>query len=442
MQFYKPYCTFIIIFSMMIVCFSTQAQSVKQLESQRKQTLKSLATTSKMLNETKKSQRSSLNKLTIISKNIKERQKLITNINTEIGQLDVKMNELDQQRRLLGNRLQHLKSDYAKLVQEEHINEGTYAKIAFVLSGKNFDQSYRRLRYLQEYSDYRKQQVQQIQKVTAEIVQKNDSISVHKTTKVEVVKQKLSEAQKLATDVKKEKGLLTDLQKKEKKLRQQLKVQQKKANDINRKIERIIAAEIRKAEERQAAEERKRLAAEEKARDSSRSKSKVRTKTTTTKTTTTHTSSKSVSVLTKAESLISGSFERNIGRMPWPAANGFISGHYGVQPHAVLKHVTTNNKGIYIQTPAQSTARAVFEGVVTQCFTIPGSNNAVIIKHGNFRTVYANLTQIYVREGDKVHAKQSIGKIFTDDDNENKTELYFQVWKGKVLQNPERWIAQ
>ncbi len=140
--------------------------------------------------------------------------------------------------------------------------------------------------------------------------------------------------------------------------------------------------------------------------------------------------------------MLSGNFERNIGRLPWPTSNGFISGHFGIQQHPVLKHVTTNNKGVYIQTPSGSTARAVFEGVVTQRFSIPGSNNAVIIQHGNYRTVYANLTQIFVRGGEKVNANQPIGKIYTDDEDGNKTELYFQVWDGKTLQNPERWITR
>jgi murein DD-endopeptidase MepM/ murein hydrolase activator NlpD len=128
--------------------------------------------------------------------------------------------------------------------------------------------------------------------------------------------------------------------------------------------------------------------------------------------------------------------------LPWPTSNGYISGHYGVQAHPVLKHVTTNNKGIYLQTPARSNARAVFEGTVTQRFSIPGTNNAVIIQHGEFRTVYANLTEIYVNVGDKVSAKQSIGRIFTDSDNDNKTELYFQIWQGRGLLNPESWIAK
>ena len=286
-------------------------------------------------------------------------------------------------------------------------------------------------------------------------------------------------------------------------MRADLKIQQKKANDLNNKIERIIAEEIRKADSKRLAEqkqkqdehraklatenkrkaeeakrvleENKRIAeqnlriteqnkriAEENKRIEKENKAKSAAKqvakaapiplvvpkevpvvtSTPAEEEPEVTSTQSVSVMTKEENLTSGDFQRNAGRLPWPTSNGFIRGHFGVQNHPVLKFVTTNNKGIYIQTPAGSSARAVFEGIVSQCFSIPGSNNAVIIKHGNYRTVYANLTQISVREGQKVSAKQSIGRIYTDNENDNKTELYFQVWNGKSLQNPENWIAR
>lgn len=395
------------------------AQNVKQLEEERKQTLQKLEATSKMLNETKKSQKSSLNKLTLINKNIGERKYLIKTMSTEISQLDVEMQSLSQEVRQLERRLENLKKDYAKLVQEAYINRSIYSKIMFVLSAETFDQSVRRLRYLKEYSDYRKQQVREIEKVKAQIEQKNDSISRHKNKLTEVVKQKEVETNKLSQEQKKEKIVLTDLQKKEKNLRKELNAQQKKANELNKRIEYLIAEEIRKAEQKKAAEER------------SRSGGKS-SKSTTSKITT----------LTKEEALLSGNFEKNAGRLPWPVSNGFISGHYGVQPHPILKHVTTNNKGIYIQTPANSTARAVFDGVVTQRFSVPGSNNAVIIQHGEYRTVYANLTDIYVRIGEKVSTKQAVGKIFTDSEKDNKTELYFQIWKNKNLLNPEKWLAR
>ena len=451
---------FIVVAILSVLVCSLQAQSVKELEKQRNKTLQLLESTSKMLNETKKSQRSSLNKLTIINKNIVERKTLINNIGKEINELDGEVQRLNQEKRLLENRLSTLKRDYARLVQEAHLNRSVYTKIMFVLSANSFDQSYRRLRYLQEYSDYRKQQVRKIENVKTQIVVKSDSLNRNKQTKVEVVKQKEVEANKLTNDEKKEKGMLTDLKKKEKKLMADLKKQQKIANDLNNKIARIIAEEIRKAElkrkaeqERAAAEERKRLAAEEKRRLAAEQKNKgTKSSTPSTKpstkkeekelATSAPVQSASVSMLTKEEKLISGNFSANSGRLPWPTDKGFISGHYGVHPHPVLKHVTTNNKGVYIQTPSGTNARAVFEGEVTQRFSIPGSNNAVIIKHGEYRTVYANLTSIYVNIGDKVSAKQSIGKIYTDGDNDNKTELYFQIYKGRTLLNPEGWIAR
>ena len=438
----------ILIISLVLTVGSLQAQSVKELEQQRKQALQKLEMTSKMLNETKKSQKSSLNKLSIISKNINERKTLIKNIGTEINKLDQQIGQLNQEKVRLEGNLKALRADYARLVEEAHINRSLYAKIMFVLSAKSFDQSYRRLRYLQEFSDYRKQQVYKIEGIKVQIEHKNDSLQVHKTTKVQVVKQKETEAKILTKDQQKEKVLLTDLQKKEAKLRADLKIQQKKAAELNNKIERLIAEEIRKAEAKRAAAEKKRLADEHATEKKHATEEAKTTKTSSKKEqkTTVEVSkpstNPSVSLLTKEETLLSGNFERNQGRLPWPTSNGFISGHFGIHEHPVLKHVTTNNKGIYIQTPVGSSVRAVFDGVVTQRFSIPGSNNAVIIQHGNYRTVYANLTQIFVREGDHVSAKQAIGKIYTDDERDNKTELYFQVWNGKTLQNPESWIAR
>jgi len=434
------------VFLALFFAFPIQAQTVKELELQRKQTLKNLETTNILLNQTKKSQRSSLNKLTIISKNINERKMLIKNMSFEIGKLDDQIVQLDHEKTKLETNLKKLKANYAKLVQESHINRSLSAKIMFVLSAESFDQSYRRLRYLQEYSEYRKEQVREIEGVKVQIQHKNDSLHIHKTTKVEVVKQKETETKNLTKDKQKVKVLLTDLQKREKKLRADLKIQQKKANDLNNKIASIIAEEIRKAEAKRAAIQKKRQEEEENKSKTTKSTTKTTSKTGLKTTTETSrpvtTSSSSVSVLTKEETLLSGNFERNQGRLPWPTSNGFISGHFGIHEHPVLKHVTTNNKGVYIQTPAGSSARAVFEGVVTRRFSIPGSNNGVIIQHGNYRTVYANLTQIFVREGDHVSAKQAIGKIYTDDDNDNKTELYFQVYNGRNVQNPESWIAR
>ena len=492
---------FILILAVMLGLFSAQAQTVKELEQQRKQTLKNLETTRTLLNETKKSQKSSITKLNIISKNIDERKTMIKNITTEIGALEDQIQVLDSEKVKLEAELVKLKNDYARLVREAHYNRSVYAKIMFVLSAKSFDQSFRRLRYLQEYSDYRKKQVRQIEAVKVQIQLKNDSLTHHKTTKVEVVKQKEVETQNLSKDQQKEQVLLSDLQKKSKKLNADYKVQQKKAADLNNKIAAMIAAEIKRAEAKRAAEKAKRMA-EQKAAEAKRlaeakkaaeakrelerqkkhaaeeaakrlkeaeqraakakseanaealraakkadEEAKAAAKVAATETKKAEEEAKPVNtssmlLLTKEESVLNGGFSSNQGRLPWPTSSGFISGHFGIQAHPVLKHVTTNNKGVYIQTPSGSSARAVFEGIVTQRFAIPGSNNAVIVQHGNYRTVYANLTDIFVSVGQKINAKQAIGRIYTDGENDNKTELYFQIYNGKSLLNPEGWISR
>ncbi len=392
--------------------------SVKQLEKERKETLKKMETTNKMLNETKKSQQSTLNKLNILNNNIRERKTLINTINKEVKQLDNEINVLTQEKNELEKQLEKLKADYARLIQEAYINRNSYNKIIFIFSAENFDQSYRRLRYLQEYSSYRKQQAKEIQRITAEIEERNKASEQHKLSKLSVLQQKEQETRKLARDQQTEKKMLTDLQKKERKLKQDLKTQEKKAAQLNKKIEDMIAEEIRRNEEKQ-----------KKAQQKEGQKPTTGT-------------IKPENMLTKEEKLLNGNFESNKGRLPWPVERGFISGKYGVQPHPVLKHVTVNNKGIYIQTPAKSDARAIFDGEVTQRFSMPGSNNGIIVKHGIYRTVYANLTEMYVNVGDKIKAKQAIGKIYTDDENDNKTELYFQLWKDKTIMDPTPWIAK
>ena len=394
--------------------FPVCAQSVKQLEQERKETLKKMETTNKMLNEAKKSQQSSLNKLTILNNTIRERKTLIGTINKEIGELDNEARQLNRERQQLEDRLKVLKADYAKLIQESYINRNNLNKWMFVFSAESFDQSYRRLRYIQEYSTHRKEQAKQIAQVTQEIDERTKTLNENRLTKLSVLQQRESEASKLSKDQQSEKKMLNNLKKKEKNLRAELKKQEKKAAQLNKKIEEMIAEEIRKSEEK--AKKNQKPGSTEKISPEM--------------------------MLTKEEKLISGNFETNKGKLPWPVERGFISQKYGVQPHPVLKHVTTDNKGVNIQTPMGGEARSVFDGEVTQRFAIPGNNNAVIIKHGAYRTVYANLTEIYVKVGDKVKPKQKLGKIYTDDENENKTELIFQLWQDKTIMNPEPWIAK
>ena len=392
-------------------------QSIAELEEKKKQALENLAQTNKLLNETQKSKQGSVNKINLIKRNIKERKTVIQSLNGQIDALERNIGVLRTEKQQLEERLRYLKADYAKLIRETHVRRNHFSPLLFILSSDNAGQAYRRFRYLQEFSDYRKKQAFEIQRVTAQLAVKEKNLTNDVDKKERVLTEKEREAKKLESDRQQESKMLTQLQKKEKKLKDQQKKQQRQANELNNKIQKLIAAEIRKDEER------RRQAANESAKESGKP---VPT----------------TFEMSKDEKLIAGNFEKNKGRLPLPVEKGFISGHFGVQPHPVLSHVTTNNKGIYIQAPSGSSARAVFEGVVTQCFMVPGSNSAVIVKHGNYRTVYSNLTEIYVKEGDKVSTKQKIGKIFIDTENDNKTELYLMIYRDTSIQNPELWLAR
>lgn len=429
---------------MMLFVGTLSAQTVKELEEQRKRALKRLETTSKVLNETKKNQRTALNRLNIIKSGIQERKKLINHLDKEISVLDSEIGRLTDENRRLSHQLTELKSNYAKMVREAYINRSVYARIMFVLSAETFDQSFRRLRYLQEYSEHRKIQIGRIEKTKLEIRNKTQELSSNKKSQEVVKNQKVTETTKLSTDQKKENSVLSELSKKEKTLRADLQKQQKIAAELNRKIERLIAEEIRRAEEKARAEERARKAREEKQHADKKptTKEKPDPEVKEEKKSQNNNVSEKSSTMTKEMTLLAGNFASNQGRLPWPVERGFISGRFGVQQHPLLKYVTTNNKGVYFQTPSGSNARAVFDGVVTQRFAVPGSNNGVIVQHGNYRTVYANLTNIYVSVGQKISAKQSIGRIYTDSDNENKSELFFQIWKDRTILNPESWISR
>lgn len=374
----------------------TQTQSVSSLKSQREKTLQELEQTKKMLEQTKKNETATVNKLNILSKDIQTRKRLISDLNYEILGLDQEMAQLTAKRDSLQNDLVSLKEDYARLVRETHYAIADESPLLFILSAKDFQQMLRRIRYMSEFQQFRKLQVARIENTQAEIDTQNELLLENKSGKEDALRVHKQQQDNLARDEKKQKAMLDQLKKKESDLRVQQRNQQKKADELNRKIEEMIAKEVQKGQGQK---------------------------------------------MSKEQTLIAGGFEKNRGRLPMPTENGFISGHFGVQAHATLDKVTVNNKGIYIKTTAGSKARAVYDGEVTSTFVMSGTY-AVIITHGNYRTVYSGLSAINVKKGDKVKAKQQIGTIYTDPDQDNATILFFQIWQDKNILNPENWISK
>ncbi len=384
-----------ILITCLSVCSTIHAQkTVKQLENERKQLEKELAQTSKMLKQTKKNETATVNKINLLNKDIKTRKRLINGLNSEISALDNQMVQLGQEKNRLQLELDSLKADYANLIRQTHYADMQNKPLLFILSAKDFQQMYRRIRYMQEFAAYRKAQVAAIEKTQADIDTKNQELQTNRESKQEALKTRKREQDNLARDERKQQQMLKNLQKKEKELVAQQKKQQKKADALNKQIDKLIQEEIRKSQQK----------------------------------------------LTQEQQVVAGGFAKNKGKLPWPTEQGYISGAFGVHPHPTLAHVTVNNRGIYIQTTAGANARAVYEGVVSAIFVSDGKN-VVIVQHGNYRTVYSNLTTLYVRQGDKVQTKQKIGKIYTDADEDNKTEIFFQVRRDTDVLNPTDWIT-
>ena len=378
-----------------LMAVSVFAESVTSLQKQQRQLKQQIEQTNKMLQQTKKSETATVNKLELLNQNIKNQKRLIANLDSEISTLNGEMTHLSRRRDTLIQTLASLKSDYAKMVRECHYAQMQQSPLLFVLSSDSFQQLVRRMRYLQQFARYRRQQAQRIEGVKVEIEQQNQQLQEHKNSKQKALKTQKREQENLARDERKQQQMLKDLKKKEKDLVAQLKKQKKKADELNKKIEEVIAKQAQQ---------------------------------------------QSKTSLTKEQQLVAGGFEQNKGKLPWPIEKGFISGQFGKHQHPVYKDVTIDNKGIYLQTTAGATARSVFEGEVTSCFMLNGTYG-VIVMHGNYRSVYAGLSRLNVKQGDKLTAKQKIGTIYSDPEQDNKTELFFQIWKDKNILNPSLWLA-
>lgn len=390
----------------LLSCGVMMSQTVSELQARKKKALENLELTSSLIEKTSKSKTKTLTQLNLLNAEIKQRQSVINTLNAEIRGINKELNKLRNETNKLQQQLDTLKKEYAKLMYHTYYKKSKYDELMFVLSAKDFAESFRRYRYIKQYSEYCQKKTDEINTTKAALGEKLKQTEKVRAERLTVLNERKKENTKLQNEKNKQNKLIKDLKKKEKQLKADLKKQQKLANKLNEQIEKKIAAEAKKSSKPSSSGSGKSYA------------------------------------LTKEEKLLSGNFEKNQGRLPWPVLKGIVVGHFGIHPHPVLKHVTTNNKGIYIQCPKGSQARAVFDGEVTQVFTIAGSNKTVIIKHGMYRTVYSNLTKVNVKVGQKVKTKDNIGTIYSDPEDGDKTELYFQVWKDRNIHNPENWLAK
>lgn len=419
--------------------FAQAQKQIKDLEKKRKAALEQIEITGELLNSNKKDATSTLNRLQLIGKQIEVRRNYIQALNGEINILERQIRKTNQEIKDLQFELSMKKQNYAKAMQGMSKRKSSYDKLMFIFSAESFSQSYRRIRYLREYAVWRRIQSEEIMEKTKLLQTKREELEKNKASKNLLLSEREGERKNLEQEEDKAKEISKELGKKRRELQAQMKKQRQQADALNRKIQQIIEEEARRAAEeaRRAAEEARRRAAAE----ASKKKSSAGKATTTPKAEERVSESKGGYAMTREEQQLSSSFGANRGRLPMPLKGKYlIIGRFGIQQHKDHKYVQTENKGIDILTTNGTDARAVFEGVVSRVFVVPGFNNTVIVRHGNYLTVYSNLSQVYVKAGDKVSTSQSVGAIYSDPDQNNRTVLHFQLWKETTKLNPELWL--
>lgn len=428
---------FVILISCLWLAVPLSAQSnklIRVLESKRGALQKQIAESESILKDTKKDVGSQLNSLAALTGQIEERKRYIMAINNDVEAIDRELTSLQRQLNSLQKDLKDKKKKYEASVQYLYKNKSIEEKLMFIFSAKNLGQTYRRMRYVREYATYQRLQGEEILKKQEQIRKKKAEREQVKTAKENLLKEREGEKTKLEAQEKEKRTLVANLQKKQKGLQSEINKKRREANQLNARIDKLIADEIERARKRAREEARREEAARKKAQgqDSQSTGTGTAAKT----------NSKPLEsyTMSKADRELSGNFAANRGKLPMPISGAYIiTSHYGQYAVEGLRNVKLDNKGIDIQGKPGAQARAIFDGKVAAVFQLNGLFN-VLIRHGNYISVYCNLSSASVKSGDTVKTKQSIGQVFSDGTDNGRTVLHFQLRREKEKLNPEPWL--
>lgn len=417
---------------MLISTFSfAQSSKIKELEQQRKNALQEISNTDKLLRETKKSTSTLLGRIQLISNQIFSRQKVLSLLEQEITGIEGEQKQIETEIIILEAELKGKQKNYAKAIDGMLTNRQSENKILFVLAGKSLTESYRRLRYLRDYSDWRRDQAREITEQSTKLKERKTALLKTKTEKTVLLGQRTNEQVNLKAEESNYQQEVGEAQKKQKDLQKILTQKRQQAEALDRQIAKLIAEEVARQER-----EAKRIAAEKaraEAAAAAKDNKEVKTKPGSTKKTVTAPAPVSQENIT-----LSNNFASNRGKLPYPITGNYtITTHFGSHQHS--RFVTTSSSGIDIRSQSGAEAKSVFNGEVTYVAAIPGYNTCIIIRHGNYYTFYGNIQSIYVRQGDKVKTGQSLGKVYTDPDT-GFSQIHFQLWQGTNKLNPEPWL--
>ncbi len=402
---------------------------IKELESKRGALQKQIAESESLLQTTTKNVGSQLKGLAALTGQIEERKRYILAINSDMDAIDRELVSLERQLNQLQKELKDKKTKYAASVNYLYRNHTIQDKLLFIFSAQTLEQTYRRLRYVREYASYQRMQGEEIQKKQKQINNKRAELTEARKAKENLLKERENEKTTLERQEKEQKALVDSLRKKQRSLQSEINKKRKEANQLNARIDRLIAEEIEKARKR-AEEEARREAAARKKAEKTESPSATKPKA----------EPLEAYTMNKADRELSGSFASNRGKLPVPVTGPYIiTSHYGEYTVPGLRGVKLDNKGIDIQAKPGAQARAVFNGKVAAVFQLNGLFN-ILVRHGAYISVYCNLSTASVKADDTVKTGQTLGTIFSDGADGGRTVLHFQLRREKEKLNPEPWL--
>ena len=381
------------------------SEQQKQLEAQRLRLKKEIKQINSLLFTNTKTRKNALTEVEDLQVKLNVRTELIKITNQQANLLTrrIKLNQRsisDQQ-----NDLEQLKAEYAKMIQKSYASKSLLNRLMFLFSSESFLQAYKRIQYLKQYARYRRKQGKAIAEKTNLLKQLNETLKEEKATKLALIEENRAVQEQLEKERKQQEALIKTLKRKERTLAAQISKKERERKVIDREINRLI---------REAIAASNRVAGK---------------------------SGKKTFELTPEAKLIATNFQANKGRLPWPLEKGVVIQGFGRQRHPVVKTTTIQSNGVILATEPSAQVRSVFEGEVMSVIVIKGSNPSVLIRHGNFITLYTNLAKLYVKKGDKVKAKQAIGEVFTNRQT-GKTQLQFGIFNNVKALNPKDWVYQ
>lgn len=433
---------FILACAVPMVSVWAQKDSKKALENRRIQLLKEIEETRKELDRVREKKQSSINELVMLKGQINTRESLIGNYQLEIEALSTRIKDMTAIVSSMQADYDRMREEYARLLRVSYKNTANYNGLLFILSANDFNQAIQRYKYLQQYNRYRKKQLQLLEHTRVSLQRRMMELQGIKVEKDSLKQEEETMKKVLVQESDKKNQLVSELQQNERQLNRELKEKEAASRRLNRAIDDLIRREIAEAENRRKRERDKQLAdirARNKANN--KGKNKPEPEPEPEKPATKPANAAEELGLTPEAVALGGSFSGNRGKLPWPVARGFISENFGTHNHPVLKGIVMRNDGINISTRPGEPVRALYKGKVTGIVTIPGMQRVVLIRHGEYLTVYAHLENVSVRLDQMVEGLQTIGTVYTDTDND-KTEVHLQIRKGRQMLNPADWISR